>query len=138
MVLMSIKRKIGAVVAGWMMTLVVAIVRSIVKRALAKTAQRQQAYAPQRPPQPQAPRARSTVSKPQPFKAWAVTDTIYQGMNQSELIAAYGEPSRKFASTTTREVWTYAPRVTANDNGQPGMTVIIDRGIVTDWTEDAA
>lgn len=130
--------------AGWMMALVVSIVRSIVKRALAKTAERQQARYKQAPPQPQAQRAssasrpQSTVSKPQPFKAWAVTDTIYQGMNQSELIAAYGEPSRKFASTTTREVWTYAPRVTANDNGQPGMTVIIDRGIVTDWTEDAA
>lgn len=146
---MSIKRKIGAVIAGWFLAMIVAIVRGIVRRALAKQARSAQQAQQTRQSQgaresyssASAAPARSPAFSKAPFKSWAVTDTIYQGMSRSELVATYGEPAGRAAGQSMQEIWTYAPRRSANDNGgtlQPGMTVVLDGGVVSSWTEDVA
>lgn len=137
---MSLKKHIGAMVASWITAMLLAALRSLVTRALNKHAAKTSARRADVPPYRQNATAATQSSRqtvqPPPFRKWTVTDTIYQGMSRSELLSAYGEPSQKAASAA-REVWTYAPR-RLNDNRQPGMTVTLQGGVVTDWTEDAA
>ena len=116
------------------MGMVVAIVTGLIKRALnsqmaAQQAQAQSQPRPQSSPQPAAAK-RVDPTAPRAYKTWTVTDTIYQGMNKDELVAAYGQPQTRETSSPTTEIWTYS----ANDNG---MEVVIESGLVADWTEAA-
>lgn len=122
--------------------MIVALVTGMLKRALTK---QQQRSAPNATSSAQ-PRTKvygdtpSPASKPepltsQPYKKWAITDTIYQGMSLEELKKAYGEPTARMRVSDTSERWTYGGQNSANDNG---MTVTIESGLVTDWTETAS
>lgn len=115
--------------------MIVALVTGIVKRAIAKQQQQAQMRR-ENPPQHSSSTAKADpVVKQAPYKAWAVTDTIFQGMSKTELIAAYGEPTARMKSSDVSEVWTYGSSTTANDNG---MTVTLESGFVKDWTEAAS
>ena len=128
---MSIKSRIGGLIVGWIFSMIVALVTGLVKRAIAKQQQQAQMRTQQQPPRPAAAKA-DPVVKQAPYKAWAVTDTIFQGMSKTELVAAYGEPASRMKSSDVSEVWTYGSSNTANDNG---MTVTLESGFVKDWTE---
>jgi hypothetical protein len=130
---MSLKARIGGLIVGWIFTMVVALVTRIVKRALAKQQQQAQMRT-QTSPRP-SPAKPDPVIKDAPYKSWAVTDTIFQGMSKTELIAAYGEPATRMKASDVSEIWTYGSSNSANDNG---MTVTIESGFVTDWTEAAS
>lgn len=137
MLAMSIRTKILGFIATWFFSLLLSLVGAAIKRSLA----RQRTSPAQKPAFKDYSTRQQRVAQPASdpaFKTWAVTDTIFQGMTSSELVATYGEPSRKSHQATDREVWIYAPRNVSNDLGKPGMTVTLESGVVTDWAESGA
>ncbi len=115
-------------IAGWILSLVVALVTGLIKRAIAKQYKARQQDAETQQPQP-AP----APAAPQPVRG-KVRDAIFEGMTRAELLEAYGEPAmRSFPETSGKEVWTYRAAPPANDN--PELTVTLSQGRVTGWDE---
>ncbi len=142
-----IRSYIGNAVRGWIMSLVMAFVAWLVKRAMQKATQgRAQAGQPRQGQtadpffsQKQQPASAQTSGKApwqkvQPYRQLAVQDAIYQGMRKSELLAAYGQPDDKQRPTFDKEVWTYIKHE-SNDNEVSAMTVTLNEGVVVDWAE---
>ena len=63
-----------------------------------------------------------------PVRPVIVRDTIWQGMSQSDLLAAYGPPTLRSSKTATCEIWTYPLAETA-------LTVTLENGKVLSWTD---
>lgn len=140
--IMSLRSRIGGLIAGWVFSMIVALVTGMIKRAVTKQQQRTTSTgASSAQPRTKVygdtprPAAKPETLSSQPYKTWAITDTIYQGMTLDELKKAYGEPTARMRVSDTSERWTYGGRTSANDNG---MTVTIESGLVTDWTETAS
>jgi hypothetical protein len=132
--MLHFRNYIGRMLAGWVMSLMMALVGALLRRALSnagkKHVRRPQPSSPQPDPfvkpQMRNPEAGSQPFRPQPFRQWAVQDTIFQGMDKTELISAYGEPVNRKNHSSDREIWMY---------NTPAMTVTLDKGVVTDWSE---
>ena len=119
---------IGRMLAGWVMSLMMTLLGALLRRAVSNAKKkhlRPQSSSPEQPNTFVKPQAKPEV-KNQPFRQWAVQDTIFQGMNKAELIAAYGKPVDRSILSTDREVWMY---------NTPTMSVTLDKGVVTDWAE---
>lgn len=129
---MFLLSKLKVLIAGGIIWLVMRIVKSMIAKTVAAEQKRAQAAQAQRTTYAQDElRHRDTPSPA--FKNWVVKDTIWQGMNSSDLLATYGEPVSRKRNSSAEEIWVYTSQI-SNDN-RVNMTVMLENGIVKDWQE---
>lgn len=130
---MSARRKISGWIAAWLFSLLVSFAGWLIRRAFkAQESHAQSELRPNFKPAAAAPRT-NRYHPAAPARYATVTDTICQGMSEDELVSTYGRPAHTSRTTTGREVWIYPGSAMANDNAR--MTVTLDNGIVTNWSE---
>lgn len=126
---MSNRRSLGGIFAAWIFSLLVALAGWMIRRAI--KAQNETSGNESGPP----PR-RESYPEPHiqaPSRYASVQDTICQGMSEEYLVSTYGRPAHTLRTRPGREIWTYPETPLANDNAP--LTVILENGQVTDWSE---
>jgi hypothetical protein len=127
------RRTISGWIAAWLFSLLVTFAGWLIRRAFkAQEAHAQSELRPNFKPAAMAPRA-NKYHPPAPARYASVTDTICQGMSEDELVSTYGRPAHTSRTTPGREIWIYPGNAMANDNAK--MTVTLENGIVTNWSE---
>lgn len=127
--LLLLKRFLGRLILGWIMSLLVFMIQRAVKRmAMSSPHTAPQNHSPihaQQPPSP--PLSHGFSSKPSAQNI-VVRDALWQGMPEKDLLAAYGPPISRSSKTASCEIWTYP-------SADSCLSVTLESGKVLNWTD---
>lgn len=128
-----LKRFLGRLILGWIMSLLVFMIQRAVKRmAMSSPHTAPPNHSPihaQQPPSP--PLSHGFSSKPSKQNSGqniVVHDALWQGMPEQDLLAAYGPPVSRSSKTASCEIWTYP-------SADSCLTVTLENGKVLNWTD---
>ncbi len=123
-----LKRFLGRLILGWIMSLLVFMVQRAVKKMAMSSPH---ATNPNRSPhdvQRRSPPSSQDLPPKSSEQNIVVRDALWQGMPEKDLLAAYGPPVSRSSKTASCEIWTYPL-------ADSGLTVTLENGKVLNWTD---
>jgi hypothetical protein len=132
-----LKRFLGRLILGWIMSLLVFMVQRAMKRMTmssphAETQHRSPTHAQQSSSPPLSHGFSSKPSGPNSM----VRDALWQGMPEKDLLAAYGAPFSRSPRPIGGEIWVYtSTKKSDSPAAYPEMTVTLENGKVLSWID---